>query len=563
MLKTDWRSFEISPDQTYHLADGGPAYAARFLSVLKFHEPGLAPVQDVSGAYHIDPEGKEAYSDRFMRTFGFYDMKAAVQSSDSWHHILPSGSELYPERFAWCGNFQQNLCVVKDFAGRFFHLNQEGKKAYAASYQYAGDFRDGYAVVQDDQGFNTHIDFHGNPLHGKKFLDLDVFHKGFARARDKKGWFHIDSQGTPQYPHRYKNIEPFYNGIARVETATEELLLINESGEKITSLRAPTVDVFHQVSAELVSYWRFYTIDAACKFKLFDFLPDTAASLSAKLSLPPSATEMLLKALHELEFVQKRSGKWLLSDKGAFLTSRHPFSLLSAQKLWKDEHLDAWKNLLYSLKNEAPAFNYVFGKSWFDYLQDKEEKNELYHKALSIYAKRDYATASSRIDLSPYRSIVDIGGSSGFLMMELLQANPQLQGMILDLPNVISLIQIPPHLKKRLQLIPADFFDTWPPFTSDTAILSRLLHDWSDENCVEILMRTHAILSNNGRIFIIENILDNFNGALLNLHMLVMTEGKERSLDSFEKILKKSGFVLDGISPLNEVSTILIAKRVG
>ena len=89
MLKTSWQTFEVSPDETHHLVDGAPAYDARFLSVLKFHAPGLAPVLDASGAYHIDAEGRAAYSHRFIRTFGFYDGRAAVESKTGWYHILP------------------------------------------------------------------------------------------------------------------------------------------------------------------------------------------------------------------------------------------------------------------------------------------------------------------------------------------------------------------------------------------------------------------------------------------------------------------------------------------
>ncbi len=566
MLKTDWRSFKISSDQTYHLINGQPAYEAKFLNVLKFHEPGLAPVQDLSGSYHIDENGNPAYESRFIRTFGFYDGLAAVHSSDGCYHILPDGAQLYRERYAWCGNFQENHCTVRDFENRFFHLNHEGKKTYASTYKYAGDFRDGYAVVQDKDGMHAHINFQGSFLHKKKFLDLDVFHKGFARAKDSRGWFHIDTRGTALYTNRYKNIEPFYNGIARAETATGALILINESGETVATLREPLEDEFHHVSAELVSYWRFYTLDAGCELKIFDLLPGTTELLSKKTKIPHFSINKLLKALHEMGFVQKSSqGEWLLSNKGAFLTAENPFSLLPAQKLWKDEHLNSWQKLLYSLKTESSSFDHLFGQSWFDYLKNNEEKTGLYHRAISAYAKRDYRAASMRLDLSNHRSIVDIGGSSGILIMELLKANPHLQGIILDLPNVISLIQIPPYLEGRLKLLPANFFNDWPSFKSDCAILSRVLHDWSDSSCIEILKKTSRILTDtpSHRLYIIENLIDSndFSGSLLDLNMLVMTEGKERTLECFEKILSLAGFVLENTCPLNEVSTILIAKR--
>ena len=111
-MSRDWRHYRISSDGTYHVCDGRPAYAERFLEVLKFHAPGLAPVLDDSGAYHITPDGLPAYEARHLRTFGFYEGRAAVHSADGWSHVLPGGSHLYSERYAWCGNFQEGRCPV-------------------------------------------------------------------------------------------------------------------------------------------------------------------------------------------------------------------------------------------------------------------------------------------------------------------------------------------------------------------------------------------------------------------------------------------------------------------
>ena len=77
----DWREYRIAPGGSHHVCDGKPVYAARFIEVLKFHAPGLAPVLDASGAYHITPGGQPAYESRYVRTFGFYEGRAAVHSA--------------------------------------------------------------------------------------------------------------------------------------------------------------------------------------------------------------------------------------------------------------------------------------------------------------------------------------------------------------------------------------------------------------------------------------------------------------------------------------------------
>lgn len=232
-----WRKTTIGPDATHHLLDGKPLYKRRFLEVLKFHAPGLAPVRDGSGSYHIDVAGVAAYAHRFARTFGFYEGRAAVQAVDGWHHVLPDGTPLNANRYGWCGNFQGGQCPVRMQDGRYRHLDEHGGAAYAATWRYAGDFRDGVAVVQDDAGLHTHIDGGGQLLHGRRFLDLDVFHKGFARARDGEGWHHVRQDGNALYARRFAAVEPFYNGQARVERADGGLEVIDEAGGTFVVLR--------------------------------------------------------------------------------------------------------------------------------------------------------------------------------------------------------------------------------------------------------------------------------------------------------------------------------------
>lgn len=567
MLKARWQRFEISEDQSCHLIDNQRAYLPRFNSVLKFHEPGLAAVKNESGAFHININGEPVYLERYVRVFGFYEDRAAVQSQEGCFHILPNGKELYTERYSWCGNFQEKFAVVKDFEGNYFHINREGKRTYSNLFRYVGDFHDGYAAIQNARGFYTHILPSGALLHGRWFQDLDVYHKGFARAKNEKGWFHIDTSGKSIYSETYKNIEPFYNGVARVETGLGSLHLIDEEGRKVGVLRDPLEDPFHAASADLVSYWRFFTLQTAQEIHLFDHLPNSSLELAKIIAIPETSTIKLLQALQEMGYVEKRSDdQWLSTVTGVFLHSKHPFSLKGAADLWKEEHLVCWRHLLKSLKTENPAFDSLYGMGWFDWLENHGDKSLLYHTVLSKYAKRDYQAFCSLVDLSVHRSILDVGGSKGTLLVDILNKNSHLAGFLFDLPNVVKLVEIPDGLKDRTKLISGNFFEKWPAFSIESAVLSRIIHDWPDSKAIEILEKVHSRLSNNpqNRIYIIENILNDMTGSggLLNLNMLVMTGGYERSLAHFSNLLNQAGFFLETIHPLNQVSSILVARKV-
>jgi len=229
----DIKKIKVAKDSTHHIYKGEPLYQKRFKHVLKFHQPGLAPVLDKSGAYHITLEGKATYEKRFKKTFGFYFNKAAIITESGWGHINPKGHFIYEPILTWVGNYQDNICTVRDKEGYYYHINDEGNRLYEVNTLYAGDFRDGIAVIRKKDGLCTHIDKKGVEIHSKSFIDLDVFHKGYARARDNIGWFHVNLDGKPIYNQKYVMIEPFYNGFAFVEDFEYNKLIIDEKGAVI------------------------------------------------------------------------------------------------------------------------------------------------------------------------------------------------------------------------------------------------------------------------------------------------------------------------------------------
>jgi WG containing repeat len=228
MLK--YHQIKIENDQCGFEFEGKPLFDRRFRSVLKFHSEGLAAVEDENGWFHLRLDGSSLYSRRFTRTFGYYFDRAAVNDAGNWFHIDTNGEVIYEEKFAWCGNFQESICTIRNLESAYFHINKSGKRLYFEQYAYAGDFKDGVACVRDFDDFWHHINQNGQFFHSKKYLDLGVFHKLFATARDENGWLHIDRSGQPIYKNRFKMVEPFYNGQALVEDFNQKKLIIDENG---------------------------------------------------------------------------------------------------------------------------------------------------------------------------------------------------------------------------------------------------------------------------------------------------------------------------------------------
>lgn len=229
----NWKDIKTSTDNTHFFANGKPIFDKHFKEVLKFHEPGIAPVKDETGSYHIDILGNELYKERYSRTFGFYCNRAAVIDNNCWFHIDEFGKRSYSNSFDWTGNFQENICSVRDKDNNYFYINLYGERLNFENYLYCGDFKDGIACVKTKNGFFKHINNHGACINDNEYHDLGVFHKGFATAKDEKGWFHIDLSGEELYSNRYLIVEPFYNGFALVTDFKNEKLIIDENGMQI------------------------------------------------------------------------------------------------------------------------------------------------------------------------------------------------------------------------------------------------------------------------------------------------------------------------------------------
>ena len=563
-MSADWREYRISADGTHHVCDGNPAYQARFVEVLKFHSPGLAPVLDSSGAYHVTPDGRPAYADRHLRTFGFYEGRAAVHSADGWFHVLADGSPLYPERYDWCGNFQEGRCPVRLVDGRYFHIKEDGAPAYTEHHHYAGDFKDGYAVAQRGDGRHSHIGPSGVLLHGRWFLDLDVYHKNFARARDAQGWHHVDRQGEPLYAARFRNVEPFYNGQARVEGFDGSLSVIGESGETLAELRGPLRSPLEELSGDMVGMWRTQTIRASVEVDVFEALPASAEDIEKSLNLADSVGVRLMRALTELGLVRRDGqGAYHPTEKGALLQRSHPLSLADAASLWGGETYVAWEEAAYSLRTGCSAFRKLYGRNLFDLLRDRPEQLAASHRAFAAYARHDYRDLAESWDFGQHDHILDAGGGTGELAFALLRAFPNLAATVMDLPEVVSGAQTPGGLRERCRFVPGDFFVEWPA-GSDAVVLARVLHDWPDDGATRILKRAREAMPGDGALYLVEMVLDGETdaGGLLDLNMLVVAGSAERTEEQFRRLLDGAGFELLEVIPTRSVSSIIRARAV-
>lgn len=519
---------------------------------LKYHAPGLAPIVTEQGAYHVHRDGTPAYTQRFEKSYGFYDQLAAVVLDDLWFHIHPDGSDAYTTRFAWCGNFQQQCCSVMGHENHYYHIDTQGSPLYEAKYAYAGDFRNGVATVQNHEGLHTHIDATGNYLHGVWFFDLDVYHKGYARAKDDRGWCHINASGAPLYAERYAMVEPFYNERARVQTFSGKLQTIDTYGNCLTPLHTPTAtQQCHALSADLVGFWKTQTLYAAVKLGVCEHLPATTAQIAMATGLSAPYANRLLYALGELDIVNLQCDTWQLTTKGQLLCLDHPHSMAAAAHIWGEDHYQSWAQLEQALQGKSIPTTY------FSKLGEQPEQLKRYHQAIRPYAELDYTPFVMHINWNQHHRIIDAGGSTGQLLSMILKQAPHLDAHLLDRPEVVALAC---RQQPNLTCHGSDFFHPWP-LKADAVLLARVLHDWDDAQATSLLQQARKACTPNGKIYVLDMVLpeQGYTGRLLDLNMLVMTGGQERTLLQWKNLFAAAELHIrdcHALSPIVQVITL-------
>ena len=319
------------------------------------------------------------------------------------------------------------------------------------------------------------------------------------------------------------------------------------------------MDIKNQLKSFFTEHWKYIAVSTACKLNLFDNLQEakTAEQLAIKLFLNEEKLVLLVNALHNADFLDKKDDYFMTNTLSELLTENHPESLKYACMNWSEEHLTAWQNLDFSIQTGKSSFEEHFGLPFFDYLNENPKKLDAYHKAMYQYAIDDYKSLPDMIDFSKHKSVMDVGGGYGAVLEIIKTKNPNVECVLFDLPKVISNLSI-----SDIKVVSGSFFEAIPN-QSEVIILSRILHDWNDANATVIVQNCFDSLPKGGTLNLIENCSDkiSIDLSLLSLNMTAMCESYERTSAEYILICENTGFQFNDEIKLNELQTILIFKK--
>lgn len=336
----------------------------------------------------------------------------------------------------------------------------------------------------------------------------------------------------------------------------------------ITTPQLAAPEIALQLAGGFIASQAVYTFTKLGLSDQLDREPRPAGDVAAAAGTNAAFTYRLLRTLGGLGVVDEVTpGSFRLTDVGEMFRNQ-PGTLADLTMMWMETHYAWFAGMADTVVDGEPAFDRIEGESFWSWLANDDEKNDLFSRAMASIGAQTGAAAVSAYDFGRFDRIVDIAGAHGSLLSAALQSNPSATGVLFDLPHVVETALdalAEQGTADRVELVGGDFFEEVPS-GGDAYLLRFILHDWSDADSVRILSTIRAAIPDDGELLIIENVIPENNephlGKLLDMIMMTILPGVERRRSEFADLLERAGFRLDQVVPTPAPTSVLVARPV-
>jgi len=301
----------------------------------------------------------------------------------------------------------------------------------------------------------------------------------------------------------------------------------------------------------------------AAKLGVADLLasgPREASELAKDSRTDSAALARMLRLLASVGvFEVQDDGRFANTPVGEMLREDVPGSSRASVMLFSGVGIqDGWKELEYCVRTGQPAFRKASPDADpFTQMAADPEAAALFDKAMATFAPQTAAAVAAAYDFSRFKTLVDVGGGNGSLLLGILKGNPGLRGIVFDQPHVAERAKAKIReagMSERCEAVGGSFFESVAP-GGDAYLLKHVIHDWDDERAAAILRTCRAALPSHGVVLIIEGLypariersLESRGAASNDLNMLVCTGGRQRSEAEFRDLYRASGLRLTRI----------------
>jgi len=334
--------------------------------------------------------------------------------------------------------------------------------------------------------------------------------------------------------------------------------------------RPPLADALSGLVGLIDGYQTTAVLHAAVQLDLPDRLaggPRDAGTLAKAIGADADRLRRLLGTLTALGVCRDEGNDvFALTEAGHALTSSSTSGLRQRLLLAATHYAPVWTRIERGVRDGVTAFDDLHGCTPWQYRQRHPVAGELFNTWLELETGRLASLIAPVLDLAGVANVADIGGGTGALLNALLDLHPGLEATLFDQPHVV--IQAQAHWDQaRRTRVPAtvggDFMEE-VPVRADAYILKSVLHDWADTDALRILHSCRRAMPRGARMLLIERVLpehppDDPATHMVDLHMMLVTGGRERSLAQFESLLECAGLRPSGHRATPSAFTVIEA----
>lgn len=321
----------------------------------------------------------------------------------------------------------------------------------------------------------------------------------------------------------------------------------------------------NQMMQWITGNWITKPICVAAELGLADHLvtgPLDVDTLAVKTDTHAPTLYRLLRALSAVGvFTETEARTFGLTPLAECLLSDRMRPLI--QLFLSDWHDQAWSALGHAVRSGEPGFEHAFGQPAFEWLEANPEARATLDRGQGMKATGFAQAVMAAHDFSGVDSLCDVGGGQGAFLLALLNKYPHMQGIVADLPGAVAAAQkkiLEANLSSRCQALAYDFLEAAPP-DCHAYFLVNVLHDWEDDICRRILKNITKSMRTDARLWVVEYLLEPGPGfsvaKLLDLEVLVMGGGRERSLDAYTALFKSAGLSVASVTPTKSGPALL------
>lgn len=296
--------------------------------------------------------------------------------------------------------------------------------------------------------------------------------------------------------------------------------------------------------------------------------PRTAAQLALATRSNEDALYRLLRALASVGVFAERAGRHFAQTPiSRLLRTDVPGSMRSLALLAGERWRRAWYDLDYAVRTGRPAFERLYGSSFYEWLKGEPAAARRFEDAQRYKWETLRDVIVDAYDFSNASQIVDVGGGSGMLIEAILARATNATGALLETPVIAAEARRRMRtagLSRRCRVVEGDFIRSVPG-GGDVYILSFVLHNWDDRRAVRILRNCRRAMADGGRVLMVESLVPASRSPspakIHDLEMLVfMPGGRERTRVEYRALLAAAGLKLSRVVPTGSSASVLVAR---